>query len=480
MRLLFYAPNPLAFDMLPVLHNTARPYQIEDAKQIVKWKGRGILGHKTGLGKTFIAYLIWEMLRQPPKVLVTGTTSAVATWLRLTPQWIGINPIQVTGHYSTRNILWNRIYEMDEAWVAINHDILRRDINQIARVPWHMVIVDEAHKVRNRKSVAFKALDRLRNVPYLLLASATLASRGPQDIWGPLHLVDRKSFASFWRFINTYCYVDAGPFGQEIIGVRNASQLRDLLRKNYYVARTYEEVLPQLPPVMREVRPLEMTHIQEDMYRQLDEEMIALIRSAETEEQKLLIAPNVLAKSVRLRQILVCPKILGIPDCGAGLEYLKERIEDDPHTVIFTPFAAALPFIKQELEEVEGVKVFILQGGLKSEEVNTRIEQFKKERGVMLCTISYAQSFALDTVHTAYFLGFSWDPTENEQAEGRLRRMDSQHTQGVRVEYLMHEDTIDGDVREVLNGKTINVSRFMKDKRIPPVQSTIKVPLITS
>ena len=434
---------------------------------------------------------IWERLGKPSRVLIVGTNSSMYTWMRLVPEWVGATVIHLTGDQTNRTAILRKVkdaYFLGETlFVCCNYSILRREVSALKALPFQMLIVDEAHKARNRKTASWAALKELRSkTKYFVAASATLASRGPQDLWGILHLLDAKKFGSYWQFINTYCHVFAGRFGREILGVKNPAELRRLLHGNYYTTRTYQEVMPQLPPVTREVIELspDTDPVQWSVYKQLDKEMIAYIREAvlegeEGEKFRTLMVPNVLSKITRLRQLLVCPQLLGVDTLGVGLSYLKEMVEDDPHTVIFTPFAEALPLIEQVLKEVDGVTcIRILRGGMKPEEVKKAIDEFKAQEGIMLCSIAFAESFSLDTVHTAYFLGYSWDPNENEQAEGRLRRLDSKDFQGVVVKYIVHAGTIDDRIRDVLNGKAMNVNLFMRNiaSSAPPE----KIPSIAS
>lgn len=461
------------------LFEAAREYQLEDATKLVKWGGRGILGQRTGLGKTFISLLTWKMLGEPAKVLVVGSGGAMLVWTREVKRWLGLPVIHITGSAGERAVQIKKARELMRdtnipVFLVCNFDILRREAPTLLSIGFNMLIVDEAHKARNRKTVTWKVL-KLFKVKHLLLASATMMSRGPQDIWGILHLLNPKFFSSYWRFISTFCHVIDGQFGKEIVGAKNAQQLWDMLKKHYYTTRTYEEVLPQLPPVTREVVELDFEEPspQKRVYDDLDSELIANL--GEEGEQNYLIVPNILAKVTRLRQLTICPWVLGVQDIGVELRYLVSAVEDDPHTVIFTPFADALEGIKNTLEKVEGVtEVFTLQGGTKPDEMEARIKAFKEKRGIMVCTISFAQSFSLDTTNTAYFMGFNWDPNDNTQAEGRLRRMDTQRLEGVVIKYLMVRGSIDDRVREVLNGKVMTVTQVMQDMRQQSHKSTIK------
>lgn len=447
--------------MTPI--EAARPYQLEDARSVVSWGGRAIIGHKTGLGKTLISLIILQMLQEqegrPLKVLVAGTGSSILVWKKEIPRWLDASYIIMDGQPSVRHALWNRDYQ----FALVNYGTLLRDKELAKRQKFDVLITDEAHKWRNRKSKRYETLKSIKT-KYFLALSATLANRGSQDVWAALNMINPSVFGSYWRFVNTFCIVDDTGFGKEIIGTKNSDSLWKLLKSRYYVSRTRQEVLPDLPPLVRTIIDLDMSPEQARMHREIGENLLTI-----SDAGKFIVSPGSLSSVVRQRQVAVTPRLLDPnAELGAGLEYLLDAVEDDPHTVIFTCFAAAIPIIREALVEsgYPASKIWSLQGKTKPEEVNTRIEGFKKGQGVMICSISFAESFALDTVKTAYVLGFSWDPAENIQAEGRLRRLDSKIMEGVQVYYIVHKGSIEDSVRSVLNEKVVNVTSFMHDQRV--------------
>ena len=72
----------------------------------------------------------------------------------------------------------------------------------------------------------------------------------------------------------------------------------------------------------------------------------------------------------------------------------------------------------------------------------------------MICVIKSGASFQATAARTAYFLGFEWDFTLNEQAEDRLYRMGQKDN--VNIYYVITKNTVDEMVREKLNEKKIS------------------------
>jgi hypothetical protein len=198
------------------------------------------------------------------------------------------------------------------------------------------------------------------------------------------------------------------------------------------------------------------------MYNDIVEEQLLELKSG-----AIITVPSILAKIQRLRQVLVTPRLLDPQrEWGAGLDRVAEILEDadDQHMAVFTPYASALPIIRQRLiaSGIEESKIVLIQGGLAVEELMARIAHFRKVRGIALCSIRYAESFDLQPASWAIFLGFEWDAWDNFQAEDRLHRGDI--TQPVNIYYIRYNQGVDSSlVLAALDTKVNNVMAVLKD-----------------
>lgn len=438
------------------------PYQ-QEAVEFALRRKRVIIGHEMGLGKTAIALKTltadehgsWPSFG---KVLIVCPKSALYVWQTECEKWIHLNPTTIVGKPAERKKLWKHAN-----FALCTLDILKRDVkppNNHVPLNWDIVIVDEAHRIRNRKTQNFKAVKKLKS-KYLFFLTGVPVSRGPHDLWTMLNLIKPHVFSSYWRFVNTFCIVDETPFGREIIGAKNTAPLREIL-SDYAIRKTKKQVLPELPEKTRQAIIIEPTPLQRRLHDNLTDEMLAELNST------LIASSTILANIMKLRQILVTPQILDPQaELGAGIdliiEHLNDRDFDDRHIVIFTPFARALPHIIKALNEAGFDNVVTLRGGMDPKQVGSAIEVFKNFKTIAICTIKFAQSFSLESSSAGYFLGCEWDRSENIQAEDRLHRMTSKNP--VNIYYIRHRHTIEDRVFEILDTRNRTVNAVLNSPK---------------
>jgi hypothetical protein len=165
---------------------------------------------------------------------------------------------------------------------------------------------------------------------------------------------------------------------------------------------------------------------------------------------ELYITPNILAGTIRLRQMMVCPKVLdpNLP-WGAGLEGILDdvRTSELTHWVISTPFRDPIPWIEKFFQEA-GYKTERLMGGdgIDADELDRRIKRWTQNGGPMIQTIKYAESYELPAARIMYMLGYEYDPEANSQAEDRIHRDIRVTPQAVDIYYTKHRGSYDEDL----------------------------------
>jgi SNF2-related domain len=420
-----------------------------------------VVTHNTGQ-----ALLAWRKLGMPGPAAILGRANAQSVWLLQAPQWGVQTPQVISGTQKQRAREWA---DLDStSLIAITPESLKSDVLRgVAPRKWGCIIYDQYQRLLiNRKNDMAKFFKQELKTDVLMLLSGSPTRKNFADLWCALNIIDPKAFPSYWRFVRTFGLVIEGPWGWEVVGVREPDVFIRRIAK-YYKRREKKDVAQWLPPKQRVLdHVLPMQPLQRKMYEELQEKMILHLSNDE-----LLLVPSQLAMLTRLRQILVSPKILdpNFPEWGALLEDLGAMLEetDDHHFVVFTPFTAAIPIIVEYLQKVKKVNdgfLYTLQGGMKPQEVNEAVEQFKATKGVCICSIAYSEAFDLATAAWAYFCGFSWSVSDNLEAEDRLHRLTTQ--QPVTYYYPQHQGGVDLElVMPVIEGKATEILAINRSAR---------------
>lgn len=438
------------------------PFQI-DCTEHLALNPRCSIDSRMGTGKTLMA-LTAMFKRRPQRILVLCSKNAFYTWKKEVTKWF---PDYAQSKYHTyirgTPTQRNKAWASDSLFYICTYQSFWRDIAKAKALDPDALILDEFHKggLRNndtKVSKAVRELDIKKTIPMIPMSGST-NRRGPQDHWNLLNITNPKAFPSYWKFVMRYCIVVDGPFGKAIEGVQNTTEYAQVT-KPYFYRIPYDLVKDQLPTLRRERVSVDMSDIVRRVYNDLTRDMYSMLDNGE-----MIVTSTVLGRMVKLRQLLCCPKILGIDDYGAGIEAVREYIEakEDHHSVIFTPFRDAVLHLKEYVRQNITTNVFSLWGGDEPETVEAQTKAFKKTRGVIVCSTKFAQSFELETSDNCHHVGYEWDQDDNAQAEGRLQRMTSDISKPIMSYYYEHVGTIDSDIMNVLNSNTKNIKNLYQD-----------------
>jgi SNF2 family DNA or RNA helicase len=299
--------------------------------------------------------------------------------------------------------------------------------------------------------------------------TGTPVRRGPQDLYAPLHLINDYIFSSYWEFVNKHCITIKDTFGITIEPrPKDVQSFKDML-KPYMIRRTKKEVLHELPPKTRQAIPIQMLPEQERIYNKLLTDMFY-----EDQGGSFIITPSKATLILRLRQLLVAPRLLGIDADSAALEALKEMAEEHFNAgrsiVVCTPFKEGVYCILEELEKLPGLSghLYMIKGQQTAEEIHKTTQGFQQDKSVrkaLVYTIKSGASFTAHSASTAFFVGYEWSAIDNLQAEDRIHRLGQ--TDPVNIYYFMHKNTIVDDmVMQKLDDKQMAANWILRPDEV--------------
>jgi SNF2 family DNA or RNA helicase len=415
-----------------------RGYQNEDVYYLKALKCAGVFNEqRTGKTPTMI-HLVKEL--KPLKTLIVCPASLVYNWQREFEKWFP--------EKQTHVVKDNRAMTFYGGIIIISKDRLKSSIHWQSQI-YNMVIIDEAHFLRNYKTTQSKAIFKLQaERKYALTGTPTV--KHPADIYGILHFLYPKKFPSYWQFAERYFKVEENFMGyNEVLGAKphRVDELQNIVGI-ISVQRKRKDVMEWLPSKERTTFYCEMTKKQSKAYK----EMLDFFFVEDTDVD----ASTVLSQLTRLRQLCLEPSLLDL-DVGSGktdalLNYLKETSSEP--IVIMSMFTSYLKSIKYLLEHI-GLRIGMIHGEMTNKEKMEQAEKFQRgEIDVLLCNIiSAGTGFTLDRAETIIFMDKAWNPAENEQAEDRITPTTPDKVHNHNIISFVCQNTVDEKINTLLENK---------------------------
>lgn len=402
-------------------HSGLRPYQAQDVAALAYLNKAGVFNEpRTGKTPTMITLI---NILKTRKNLIVAPASLIYNWEKEFSKWYPECEVLVAaGTQSKRKKVYSHFgdYWTDHTRkhvrvMIISKDTLKSDVGYEGFPNnFDMLVVDEAHYLRNWKTKQSEALFSLEaRRKYALTGTPTV--KHASDIYGILKFLYPAKFPSYWQFAERYFGSGKNYMGHQVVNNQvkphRAKELKEMVGL-WSIARKRKEVMKWLPDKQRINIPVEMDTKQKKMYKEMKDFFM-------TED---IDAQNVLTQMTRLRQILLDPRLLGSDAKGAKTEAILEWLDDNREpVVIMSMFTSYLQFLKPLIEKL-GLKVGEINGQMSNKEKQESATLFQAGKlDVLLCNIiSAGTGFTLDRAESIIFTDKAWNPADNDQAEDRI------------------------------------------------------------
>jgi SNF2 family DNA or RNA helicase len=411
-------------------------------------RGRAYLADEMGAGKSAQALVTTKRLGAR-QLVVCCPTFALATWEAEIAKWfpeMAPRIAVISGPKRDRDTGWERWAALGQVGALLT---TFHHLGEVAeRFPrFDMLVVDEAHHISNRRTKAFKAACRLKS-RWLVMMSGTPTRKSPDELWTALRLIDPKRFPSYWRFVSQFFLLEDGRYGKEILGLKHPAAFRGEISR-YLLRRLKRDVMTELPPLTRQQILVPLAPEAQRAYDQLAEEL--LLEFERDGSWELLTVANKLALMMRLRQLTVCPKLLGLDLPSSPLAAAVEIAESAGKVVVFTSFRQSIPYFVEAFRPLKR-PMMQMHGEQTREENMAELARFQSApSAVLFCSAAIGASWSANTASTCIFLGYGWSPIENQQCEARLHR--NGQTAPVNCYYIGGKGTVDESIAAVIEGK---------------------------
>src|SRR6185312_4821757 len=385
-------------------------------------------------------------------------TSLTLNWVDEIHRWTNLKA-ETTGNLTPakRAELYKRFRNGEFDVLVISRTLVRNDINLLLFLDIELMMIDEAHFLRNYKTKQSETMFRLGDtMAYRYVITGTPASNNNDDVYGLLKFLYPTKYPSYWQFVERYFKVIDGFFGKKIGDFKSTGRKKEFWEtiEEVSVQHKLHEVMKWLPKTQYQTIRLEMNKKQQKMYK----DMLDLFMVQGTE----LSAPSVLAQLTRLRQITVAPEMLELDAPSVKEEFILEWLADNPdeQVLIFSNFSS---YLKRLQQKIKGSRLIIGDTSQKERQDIVQAFQSGKSRIILANIVAAGEGLTLDRAGTVIFLDRAYNPNNNEQAEARIIATSEQsEVQKALIIDLVCKDSVDEKILKMVKQKK-NITKIVND-----------------
>lgn len=426
------------------------PHQIEVANTVIEqMNGKAILADEVGLGKTIEAGLILKeyMIRGlVKKVLILVPASLVSQWA-----------IELNTKFHIPAIAQKKAYVWEQCDVVVaSIDTAKRQPHRdiVLAQPYDLVIIDEAHKLKNPKTKNYEFI-RLLKKKFCLLLTATPVQNKLEEIFNLVSLLKPGHLGDITSFEQEYRSSKRSPKNQE--------KLRELVNK-VMVRNRREETGIEWTKRIVETVPITFSEGERAFYNEIEQlgedsnhfALLTLKRElCSSREAVFMTLKNMIerahaeGRSLPRAEALLAKisEVEGHAKAEKALELIRQ-IKDK--VIIFTEYRATQLYLQWFLKQ-NGISSVPFRGGFKRGKKDWMRELFQNHAQVLIATEAGGEGINLQFCSHIINYDLPWNPMRIEQRIGRIHRLGQKND--VRIYNFAVNDTVEQHILTLLYEK---------------------------
>ncbi|OMC78106.1 ATP-dependent helicase [Paenibacillus odorifer] len=429
------------------------PHQLDTAHKVLfEMSGRAILADEVGLGKTIEAGLVLKeyLVRGlVSKVLILVPASLVLQWVR-----------ELNAKFGITAVAQKKAYSWGNAIVVASMDTAKRDPHKeiLLENEYDMLIIDEAHKLKNKKSTNYLFVQQLRK-KYCLLLTATPVQNDLGELFNLITILKPGQLGNQGDFASNFVVDKRQP--------KNEGQLRDELSKVMIRNRRGEGPVNFTKRKVRNI-PLVLSQEEKNLYNSVTSfvkdqyqesggnlsSMLSLVtlqrEVCSSRDAVFITLVNLIKKlpadSPKRDRMMELLQTLRTVKTNTKAETTLALIQEmNEKVIVFTEYRATQEYLLQYFRE-HGLMCVSYSGGMNRGKKDWMMDLFRGRAQVMIATEAGGEGINLQFCHHMINFDLPWNPMRVEQRIGRVHRLGQENdvviynlsTQGTIEEHILH------------------------------------------
>ncbi|MCH6266642.1 MULTISPECIES: DEAD/DEAH box helicase [Neobacillus] len=435
---------------------TPLPHQLETAKQVVEnMNGKAILADEVGLGKTIEAGLILKeyMIRGlVKKVLILVPASLVTQWAQ-----------ELNSKFYIPAVTQRKSYVWEQCDVVVSSiDTAKRNPHReiIYKQDYDLIIIDEAHKLKNNKTKNYEFVQNLKK-KFCLLLTATPIQNRIEEIFNLVSLLKPGHLGNETVFYEKY--------KRDSRSLNDDQHLKELVNKVMIRNRRADTGIEWTKRHVETI-PIEFTKSERDLYDSILElknegdwvqtssfSVMTLQREAcSSREAVFYTLKNMLLKKENPTQAyqeqinFLIKKVETVEQNSKAVKALELIQKINDKVIIFTEYRATQLYLQWYLKQ-HGISSVPFRGGFKRGKKDWMRELFQKHAQVLIATEAGGEGINLQFCNHIINFDLPWNPMRLEQRIGRIHRLGQE--KDVMIYNFAIKDTVEEHILKLLYEK---------------------------
>lgn len=432
----------------PTLTATLRDYQVDGYEWLCRlsaWGAGACLADDMGLGKSVQSIAIMLQRAELGATLIVAPASVVPNWRREIERFapsLQCHLLHEQGEQRAELIAKAGAYDV----IITTYGLMSRMDEKMLQKEWNIILLDEAHNIKNRDTKCSKMTMSLQG-QFRLALTGTPIQNHLGEIWNLFQFTNPGLLGSFEQFKEKFIL----PIEKDKDRVRQ-QQLKRMIQP-FLLRRTKSEVLEELPTKTEIIHHVELSPKERALYENIRQHALLSL------EQGELNPIQTLAEITKLRQAACHPLLIDseLPLATSAklqrlLEILAELRENKHSTLVFSQFSSFLKLVAQALDAL-GMPYFYLDGQTAIKERERLVAEFQQGKVPIFLISLKAGGTGLNLTAADYVIHMDpwWNPAIEDQASDRSHRIGQ--TRPVTIYKLIASQTIEERILEMHKSK---------------------------